>query len=271
MRWLGGNKIALASAAVVVLAWEGLVRIYHVPAFILPPPTAVIRALVRGLSVASITARDGYYVHAAYTLAESMLGFAIGSVLGVLLAVVLSQSRFLERAVMPHLLAIQSLPRIAVAPLLVTWFGFGMTSKVILVALVSFFPLLVNTLSGLRNCDTALLELMESLSATRWQIFRWVQLPHSLPFVFAGLELALVFSVLAALVGEFVGAQRGLGLLMLQMNFALDVAGVFAVFVILALLVIGLTALLHLVRKQLIFWAPSERRDTANRPHLYGR
>ena len=147
------------------------------------------------------------------------------------------------------------MPKIAIAPLIVVWFGFDTSSKVVIAATVAFFPVLVNVIVGLKTIDAGKLELMRSLNASRWQTFRLVQFPNALPFVFAGLDIAIVFSVLGAIVGEFVGAQRGLGNLILQFNVSLDIAGVFAVLVMLSVMGVALHLVMQAIQKRVIFWA----------------
>ena len=147
------------------------------------------------------------------------------------------------------------MPKIAIAPLIVVWFGFDTSSKVVIAATVAFFPVLVNVVVGLKTIDAGKLELMRSLRATRWQTFRLVQFPNALPFVFAGLDVAIVFSVLGAIVGEFVGAQRGLGNLILQFNMTLDIAGVFAVLIMLSLMGVALHLIMQAIQRYVIFWA----------------
>ncbi len=237
---------------VFVAAWEWVVHAWQIQPFILPSPRLIWAALAGGLR------SQLFITHFWVTLTETLAGFAIAAVTGIMLGAVIAQFRLLERTFYPYLVALQTLPKIAVAPLIIVWFGFGITSKIVIAAMVAFFPVLVNVIVGLKTVDQAKLDLMRSLNATRWQTFRMVQFPNALPFVFAGLDIAIVFSVLGAIVGEFVGAQKGLGNLILQYNFALDIAGVFAVLILLA----GLGVVLHLVmqalQKRLIFWAEPE-------------
>src|SRR5437870_5496764 len=157
-------------------------------------------------------------------------------------------------AARPHLILIPVV-FVVFAPLIIVWFGFGISSKVIIAAMVGFFPVLVNVIVGLKTVDQGKLDLMGSLDATRWQTFRLVKFPNALPFVFAGLDIAIVFSVLGAIVGEFVGAQRGLGTLILQFNYNLDTAGVFAVMILLAVLGVALHVLMQVIQRRVIFWA----------------
>ena len=233
--------------------WEWVVRAWAVPSFIAPAPTAVVASLAGGL-------RSRLYLeHFATTLYETLLGFLIAAVSGIALGAVIAQFRLVEQTVYPYLVALQTLPKIAIAPLIIVWFGFGISSKVIIAAMVGFFPVLVNVIVGLKTVDQSKLDLMRSLNATRWQTFRLVKFPNALPFVFAGLDIAVVFSVLGAIVGEFVGAQRGLGNLILQFNFSLDIAGVFAVLILLSVLGVALHLIMQAIQRRVIFWAEPEQ------------
>jgi NitT/TauT family transport system permease protein len=232
--------------------WEWIVRALAVPPFLVPAPSAIARAFAAG-----VTSRL-YLGHFWVTLSETLLGFLIAAVSGIVLGAAIAQFRLLEQTVYPYLVALQTLPKIAIAPLIIVWFGFGLSSKVIIAAMVGFFPVLVNVIVGLKTIDQAKLELMQSFNASRWQTFRLVRFPNALPFVFAGLDVAIVFSVLGAIVGEFVGAQQGLGNLILQFNFALDIAGVFAVLILLSLLGVALHLVMQAIQKRLVFWAEPE-------------
>ena len=232
-----------------VLLWEAIVRVFRVPSFLAPAPTAVAASLAGGI-------RTHLYVeHFGVTLYEALAGFLIAAASGIVIGAVIAQFRLVERTVYPYLVALQTMPKIAIAPLIVVWFGFDTSSKVVIAATVAFFPVLVNVVVGLKTIDAGKLELMRSLRATRWQTFRLVQFPNALPFVFAGLDVAIVFSVLGAIVGEFVGAQRGLGNLILQFNMTLDIAGVFAVLIMLSLMGVALHLIMQAIQRRIIFWA----------------
>jgi NitT/TauT family transport system permease protein len=238
---------------VFVGLWEGIVRWLEVPPFIAPAPSAVLASLVGGL-------RSRLYLeHFLITLYETLLGFLIAAVSGIVIGAIIAQFRLVEQTMYPYLVALQTLPKIAIAPLIIVWFGFGISSKVVIAAMVGFFPVLVNVIVGLKTIDQSKLDLMRSLNATRWQTFRLVKLPNALPFVFAGLDIAIVFSVLGAIVGEFVGAQRGLGNLILQFNFGLDIAGVFAVMILLSIMGVVLHLIMQFIQKRVIFWAEPEQ------------
>jgi len=234
---------------VVVAVWEGVIRWAEVPLYVVPPPSAIWRSLVNGLG-------SGLFINNAFvTLSEALLGFAGAAVIAIALGSAIAQSRFVERVLYPYLIAIQTTPKVAIAPLFIIWFGFGITSKIIMAGIVSFFPILVNVITGLRSTDAQKIELMRSLRASRWQTFKMVKLPSALPMIFAGLHIAVIFSILGAIVGEFVGSKKGLGNLILQMNFNLDTAGVFAALVCLSTMGITLHLVMHWLQRRVVFWA----------------
>jgi NitT/TauT family transport system permease protein len=240
-----------------VALWEWVVRAWNVPNFLVPAPSTVAGALARGV-------RTGLYLTNFWiTLFEALVGFVIAAVAGIVLGAIIAQFRLVERTFYPYLVALQTLPKIAIAPLIIVWFGFGISSKVIIAGTVAFFPVLVNVIVGLKTVDAAKLDLMRSLRASRWQTFRLVTFPNALPFVFAGLDIAIVFSVLGAIVGEFVGSQKGLGNLILQFNFSLDVAGVFAVLILLSVMGVALHLVMQAVQRHVIFWAEPDETISA--------
>ncbi len=243
---------------IVIVSWEVILNLLAVPTHILPTPSKIFLALVRGLSTPP-DSRASYWYHMSFTLMEALQGFVIGSVIGIVIGTLLSQSPLMEVMFKPYIVALQSLPKVAVAPLFVVWFGFGMTSKVLMCTLLTFFPLMINSMVGFKSVDPEQTEMMKSLSASRWQIFWKVAVPASLPAIFAGLDMALVYSILGALVGEFAGANQGLGVLILQMGFSFDMAGMFSIFILLSIIAIIMTSLLGAIRKQLLFWNAAER------------
>ncbi len=245
---------------VFVTSWELLVVYLGIPQFIVPKPTQVLQELVRGLT-AEPTSRGSYLLHAYYTLLQALAGFFLGSCLGVLLGTLLSQIPLAERVLRPYIVAFQSVPRIALAPVFMVWFGLGLSSKIVLATLGTFFPLMINAMAGFRSVEDEKVELLRSLSASRWQIFRMVTVPTAMPYIFAGLEIAILHSVTAVIVGEFIGAKVGLGVLLVQLNFNMEVAGVFAVFIVLSAMGIGLSTLVYQVRRRVLFWAPEERKQ----------
>ena len=237
--------------------WEFGVRFFEVPKFLLPPVSDVLTAMYRGLNTSPF-AKDGFWFHTYFTLAEILIGFMLGSAIGLALGVLISEIDFVEILLRPYVAALQSLPKVAVAPIIVMWLGFGMSSKVAIVCLITFFPVLVTSIAGFKAIDTDRIDLLRSLSATRWQIFSKAKFPSALPYIFAGLDMAAAFAVVGAVVGEFVGAQAGLGVMILQMDAQMDTGGSFAVFIILSLIGIALTALLRAVRRRVLSWMPAD-------------
>jgi NitT/TauT family transport system permease protein len=230
--------------------WEYGCRALQVSELILPAPSKIIAALTEGF-------RSGHFVdHLAATLQEVVFGFALAAIAAFVIGTLISQVRLLELIIYPYIVALQTLPKVALAPLILVWVGLGIEGKVLVAATISFFPMLVNTIAGLKYAPQNEIDLMRSLSASRWKIFRYVQLPEALPFIFAGLNIGLVLSVLGAIVGEFVGAKVGLGYLILQMNFNLDVPGMFAVLVVLGLMGVGLNMVAQYLRRKIVFWQP---------------
>jgi NitT/TauT family transport system permease protein len=246
-----GLGVQLGRLAILVgflLLWEAVVRMFEIPAFVVPTPTAIIARMYK-------IAVDGIlWPHTVVTLTQVLLGLAIGVAAGLTFGVFVALVPMVEDLVYPYLVAIQTLPKVAIAPLLIVWFGYGMTSKVIITALVAFFPMLVNVMTGFHSADRDALDMMRSFGASRWQSFRHLRLPNALPMIFAGLEIAVVFAVIGAVVGEFVGAQAGLGYMITVWNFNLDVAGVFTILVILSLIGMILHGIVKFASRRMVFW-----------------
>ncbi|MEZ4716159.1 MAG: ABC transporter permease [Caldilineaceae bacterium] len=227
--------------AVGLLAWDLLVRWQEYPAFILPRPGVVWQKFL------SVAADGTLWRHAQVTLLEIGLGLAFGLSAALALGYVLGKHPLVERLVAPYVVASQSIPIVAIAPLLVIWLGNGLASKVLVTALITFFPTLISTIVGIRNVDPDLHDLMRSLRATRGQIFRLLELPAALPVIFGGLKLSVILAVVGAVVGEFVGADVGLGFLINLARGVLDTplmfVAVFTLIVIAQLLYLSVSAL----------------------------
>jgi NitT/TauT family transport system permease protein len=248
MQWIRPTLDVIASVVVVLSLWEGAIRLFNVQPFIFPAPTAILWSLWLGIS-------SGKYVSAlGVTLSEILTGAAIGSAAGLLIAVLMVSSRLAYRLVYPWIVGIQTIPKVAIAPLMLVWFGFGIESKILIVALTSMFPVMVNTISGLRATEHDQIALIQALCGNRIQVLRYVQIPAALPYIFAGLNTAIVLAVIAAIVGEFVGARAGIGYLILQANFALDLAAVFALLTLLGILGVLLSLCIRAIEKRVCFW-----------------
>ena len=257
---IGGPKnfaLRLLLIAVFLGLWEAFVRLFEIPLFILPTPSSVFIALYRGF------ASSLYIDHIWVTLAETLMGFALGTTLAFVLGTVIALSRPVEYFLYPFVVMFQAMPTVALAPLIIVWFGLGLTSKVVNAALVAFFPLMVNTIVGLRSAEEDKVNLMKSLAATRGQIFWMLQLPNAMPYIFAGLEIAMIFALIGAIVAEFVGAQSGLGMLIQSMNFTMDVAGQFSVLLLLSIIGLLLNGIVTGVRKRVLFWDASQKFNEA--------
>jgi NitT/TauT family transport system permease protein len=255
----GSLAVNLAIFAVLVAAWEATVRLLGVSNLLVPPPSEIADALWAGLA-ADPAGRLALYVPTLETLSEALSGLVIGFAVGLGLAVLMNAVRIIERYAVPYIIGFQALPKIALAPLLVVWFGFGSTSTVVLVATSCFFPILLNALEGFKATDPDRIDLLRSIGAGRTEIFREVIIPSALPFIFSGLQIGLVIAILSAIVGEFVSGRNGLGARIILANNVLDIAEVFAVLILLAVIGAALDWLLRIVRRRLLFWSPGERR-----------
>jgi NitT/TauT family transport system permease protein len=246
---------AIVTGLVLLTAWEVLPPLFGLSELLIPKASQVLRALWNQLE------RGLVFGNLAVTLWEALAGFALGSVAGIVGAALITWSPLVERALLPYLVGFQSLPKVALAPLLVVWLGFGISSKIAIALIIAFFPVLINAMIGFSTVEAEKMELMRSLVASEWQIFRIVRFPNALPFIFAGLNVAIVFSITGALVGEFVGATRGLGMLLLQFNFNMDIAGMFAILIVLALMGTVLHGIVRSLHRRLIFWAQPDDLD----------
>jgi putative hydroxymethylpyrimidine transport system permease protein len=232
--------------AVALGAWEGAIRMLHVPVYILPPPSRIF--LTFGTQFPTLAH------HAATTVVEIALGLTVASCLGFLLALALHASPSFERAVRPFLLASQMVPVFAIAPLLAVWLGYGIWPKVVVTALIGFFPVAVSESDGLRNAGASAVDLLRSMGATRRQLVTKLLLPASLPALFSGLKVAATLSVVGATIGEWVGARRGLGFLMLEANARLRVDLVFASILMLTLVGLLLYLALRIIERHALRW-----------------
>lgn len=239
---------SVLSVVLVLLFWEGCIRLFNVQPYIFPAPSAVLVSLWNG------TISGKYPSALMVTLSEIMVGAVVGATIGFLLAIIMVSSQVLNRTLYPWVVGIQTIPKVAIAPLMLVWFGFGIESKVVIVALTCMFPVMINTMAGLRSTDHDQIALVKSLCGNNMKILRYVQFPAALPYIFAGLNTAIVLAVIAAIVAEFVGARAGIGFLILQANFALDLAGVFSLLIVLGMLGVTLSLLMRAVEKRVCFW-----------------
>jgi ABC-type nitrate/sulfonate/bicarbonate transport system permease component len=252
--WSGGHWLRPLIVAIGLIGlWEGAVSLFEVPAWKLPAPSAIAKELV--------VSRSLYLEHTLVTLQEVFLGFAVAFTVGVLLAAAISSSPTFRRAIYPFVIATQTVPTIVIAPLLLIWVGYGITPKVIVVTLIAFFPIVVNTVDGLAAADRDMVRMMQTMGAAKHQIFLKVRLPAALPFVFSGTKIAITFSVIGAVIGEWVGASAGLGYLT-RVSVPLFLTDrSFGAVVILATIGIGLFLTVAVLERRLLPWYHREREE----------
>ena len=246
---------ALLIVAAILGFWEAYVRIFDVQRWLLPSPSVIATTIGDKAGLLS--------EHALVTLKEVIIGFSMALAGGVLLASGIALSRAVQRAIYPFVIASPTIPWLAVAPLLLIWFGHGLLPKVIVVALIAFFPIVVTMVDGLKSVDPDAVNLMRTLGAGRWRIFLKVQLPSAMPFLFSGIKVAIAVSVIGAVVGEWVGSSEGLGYLMIRSKSQFLTERVFAAIAILSAMGIGLFILASLIERLAIPWWHDERRQRA--------
>jgi NitT/TauT family transport system permease protein len=239
----------LIALAIVLGTWEAWVHLRDVKPYLLPAPSAVAVALFEDPS---------RYVEAArVSLGHALGGLALGTGAAFLLAIVMAHSRTLERAIYPLAILVKVTPVVAVAPLLIIWFGFGPTPKVLVAALITFFPMLVNAVTGLRSVDEAAHDFLRSLDATRWQVFWKLRLPASLPYLLAALRISIPLSLIGAVVSEWMSGDGGMGQVILIDNGEFDTAGLFGAVAVLGLIGVVLTGLVSYIEHRVLFWHES--------------
>ena len=244
----GRNWLGLASLLAGLLAWWAVARYSGLPSFILPAPGQVWMRFLRSIADGSLL------LHTGVTLLEILAGLLAGALAATVLGYLVAKSRALERVLSPYLVASQAIPLVAIAPLLVIWFGPGMFSKILICSLIVFFPVLVNTVVGVRAVPAALHDLMRSLRATRGQILLKLEIPAALPVFLGGLRIGATLSVIGAVVGELVGADMGLGFLVKVGRGQYDTALVFVAVFTLILLALALYAIVAWAEKKLLNW-----------------
>lgn len=230
----------------LLLGLELILRAMHTPAYFLPLPSMVFKEL--------LSLRTVLFTHGVVTLKEIILGFLLGSLAGTLMAIAMYFVPLVKRAFMPFIFLSQIFPKVAFAPILLIWFGFGMLLKVIISALMSFFPVMINLFTGFNNVSNERLDLFRSLSARPRQIFFKLYLPSAMPYYFAGLKTGLVYATLGAVVGEFTSASSGLGYLIVAASHQMRTTVSFASLIVLGLIVIALYAALEFVEQKVVYW-----------------
>lgn len=237
----------------LLVCWQVATNLWHIQAWLLPSPLRIAQA---GLEAKSLLGP-----HIWQTLTETLVGFGLALIVGLSLALLIDFSATLRRAIYPLLVVSQTIPIIAIAPLLVIWFGYGILPKVLVVALVCFFPIVVSTADGLQSADPDLSALLQAMGATRRQVFFKVRLPGALPSVFSGIKIAVTYSVIGAIIGEWVGASRGLGVFMLRSTNAFRTDWLFVAVAITALMSVALFLAVTVLQRALLPWYYTAQRE----------
>src|SRR6185503_10442657 len=248
---LAAKLVPLVGILAFLALWEAGVYVLKAPAYLIPPPTRIAEVIVAEFSKLAY--------HGWFTTYEMLLGFALAVAIAIPLAIGITASQRFDRFITPQLLFFQVVPKVAIAPLFLVWFGVGTTPKVLVAFLISFFPIVIDAAVGLRSMSAEMRDLALSMGASRWQVFAQFRLPTSLPYLFSGLKVAATLAVAGAVVGEFVGADKGLGYLLLVTNSNMETALMFAT--IAALTVIGLLFFyaVELLESLLIPWHVTHR------------
>jgi len=241
------------SLILLTVLWELAVWVFAIPEFLLPAPSAVFGILVN---------RSGILLDNTFvTFRETIYGFLMGLVLGVVSAIMIVYSRLLQNLLYPLILIAQIVPKVAIAPLLLVWVGYGELSKVLIAFLVSWFPIIVTTVSGMRMVQPEMLDLARSLQASDWQIFTKVRLPNSLPHFFGGLKIAITLAVIGAIIGEFIGGNNGLGYLIMVSNYEVNTPLMFSALIVLSLMGLILYGAIVMLERWLIPWGIEDEQE----------
>ncbi|MFM8547862.1 MAG: ABC transporter permease [Betaproteobacteria bacterium] len=245
--------LATASAAIAFGIWELCARLFKIPAYLLPPPSVIFVELAQRL--------PRVLEHASVTTTSMLLGYVLGVIVAIPLAMALAYSRIFEATIYPAVVFLQILPKIAIAPLFIIWFGFGMLPKVLLVFLLTFFPIVVSAVAGFKACDPDIIELARATGTSRLRLFLKVRFPSALPEIFTGLKVAAALASTAAVVAEFVSSDAGLGYLLLTFNGELLTSMVFGTIIVLGVIGLALYYLMEFLERLVIPWHVAARND----------
>ena len=241
---------SLTTLAVMVLIWAAAVDALQIPKYLIPSPASVLEVFT--------TQTELLWENSLRTAYEVVVGFIVAVVLGIPLGMAIAESRLFGRIVYPLIIASQSIPKIAIGPLLVVWFGFGLTPKLIMVVLVAFFPIVVNTAIGMKSVSPSTISLARSIGLSKLATFTKIRLPQAMPNIFGGLEVAITFAVIGAVVGEFLGADLGLGYLLVAAGGQLETAMLFAALVAVTILGLVMYGFILAIKRLTIPWAFEE-------------
>jgi NitT/TauT family transport system permease protein len=252
--WRGLKELvpAVALTVAVVVVWEVTIRLFKVPTFVLPAPSAILVSLVESRGSLAIAAKA--------TAVEVVFGFVLAAAVGILVALVIARFERFGRALYPLIVLFQNVPKVALAPIFILWFGYDLAPKVLLIVVIAFFPVTIDMLAGLQSVEPSFVALMRSVGADKGKILLRVRIPHSLPHLMAGLKVAITFSVIGAIVGEFAGANQGLGYVIQFASTQLDTPLIFAALIVVSVLGLLFYYLVEIGERLLVPWAPKYER-----------
>jgi NitT/TauT family transport system permease protein len=251
-RGVSGVLPAVGLAVAVLVVWELAVRLFKIPTFVIPAPSAIATALVES--------RAALMAASKATAIEVLFGFVLAAVAGIAVALVIVRFERFGKALYPLVVLFQNVPKVALAPIFILWFGYDLAPKVVLIVVIAFFPVAIDMLAGLQSVEPSFVALMQSVGAGRSEILRRVRVPHSLPHLMAGLKVAITFSVIGAIVGEFAGASAGLGYVIQFASTQLDTPLVFAALVVVSVLGLFFYYLVEFAERLLVPWSPKFER-----------
>lgn len=254
--WLRKRVAVVVVFAALFLLWEFAVHIFGIKEYLLPPPSKVWTEFLKRYTIVLPSAW--------VTLKEIVAGYLLAVVVSIPMALVVARSAFIERAVYPAIVFLQIIPKIAIAPLFIIWFGFGFAPKLLLVFLLSFFPIVVSSLAGFKGADRDVMDFARTTGASNWRLFFKIQLPQALPHIFTGLKVGAALAATAAVVAEFVASDKGLGYLLLQYNGNIETPMVFATIVLLSLLGLGVYYAVEIIERIAIPWHVSQQQLAAD-------
>lgn len=246
MKWLRSQLPFLLALAGLMVVWHVVVTAWRIPTYLLPTPVDVARALA--------DPRYRWLDHILITSTEIVGGFALAAVGGILLGILVVWSKLLEDTLLPLLVLINTIPKVAVAPLFLVWLGFGLVPNMVIVFFITFFPIVMNTVTGLKAVDRELIDLARSLKAPKWQVFWKIRLPNSLPYIFSGLKIAASVAVIGAIIGEFVASEKGLGSSIITAQMSLATPAIFGAILWISILGVLLFRVVALLERVAMPW-----------------
>ena len=238
----------IALTAAVLVLWEAAIRLFNVHTFVLPAPTAIVASLLEN--------RGQLAVAAQATALEVLFGFVLAAIAGGAVALVIVRFERFGRALYPLIVLFQNVPKVALAPIFILWFGYDLAPKVLLIVVIAFFPVAIDMLAGLQSVEPSFVSLMRSVGASNGKILLRVRIPHSLPYLMAGLKVAITFSVIGAIVGEFAGANKGLGYVIQFASTQLDTPLIFAALIVVSVLGLAFYYVVEFAERMMVPWAP---------------